>query len=218
MGVLALLVTVLFTIGLFAAAILLLVIGREKLLKYVFAAGIAWYLFYGAALIGVSLSSSEKNLPVGATKEFCGFYLDCHMKASVTGVKRVREYKGRKAKGEFNIVDVQISSDARSAKLGLHSPEFAVVVEDGYEYQPIAELSTPTSKLGKKIEPDESLTGTLVFDLPETQLRPRLDVKNTDPFEGIVEKFVIGDEDSILHKRTYLSIEDEGASSARQSQ
>ena len=207
MGVLAMLATILFTAALFAAAIFVLVIWKVRLLKYVFVAGFVWFLVYGLVLIGVSFSSQEESLSIGDNKRFCGFYLDCHMMAAVKSVERRAEYNGRRAKGEFQVVSIDVFSDARRAKLRLRSPEFLVSDENGNTYSAIPELSTSGSEFEQRIGPPEKISGVLVFDLPKKAHRLRLDVRSSDPIDSVIESLVIGDEDSLFHKRKYFSLE-----------
>ena len=42
-----------------------------------------WAALYAAGVIVVSLTSHHELLPVGETKYFCGFYLDCHVGVAV---------------------------------------------------------------------------------------------------------------------------------------
>lgn len=211
MGVLIMLATILFAGALIASSILFLVVGKPSLLKYTVGCCLVWLAAYALALFGVSLSSSEQTLAFHEPKRFCGFYLDCHMATEVSTVRREKEYKGQTAIGGFWIVGIEVSSDARRAKLRIISPRFQVVDEGERRFDPVRLLSTPSMTLERRIGPDERIKGEIVFDLPESVKNPRLDVQMVDPIDVAFETILIGDEDSLFHKRTYFSLQNSDA-------
>jgi hypothetical protein len=76
--------------GLFVAAIILIfsVVTKKTWLRNFTLGGVAvWFVFYAVMLVCFSLASTEKTLAIGEAKEYCGFYLDCHMHTAVTGVR-----------------------------------------------------------------------------------------------------------------------------------
>lgn len=206
MGVLLMLATILFTGAAIAAVVFLLIYGKSSLIKYVAGVCVVWFAAYALILLGVSLSSSEEVLEQGVPKRYCGFYLDCHMATTVTGVNRQKEYKGKTANGMFMIVGIEVSSDARRAELRLLSPKFQIIGGDKKKYEPITGLSTPAGVLEKRIGPDEGIDGEVVFDVPENLQDAKLDIWMADPVDVAIESIVIGDEDSFMHKRTYFSL------------
>lgn len=201
------LATILFTVAVIAIAILFLIIGKVSLIKYAAAVCLVWFAAYAILLVGVSLMSSEHLLVKGESKRYCGFYLDCHMATAVSDVKSQKEYKGRTAYGKFMIVGIEVSSDARRASLRLVAPEFRILGEGSNVYEPVKVLSTPTEVFEKRITPDERIKGEIVFEVPESLKKPRLDIRMSDPIDVAFESILIGDEDSLLHKRTYFSLE-----------
>ena len=117
MGVLMMLMTI---GGLAVAAVLLAVsyFGKVKWLRKFTLGGVAvWFAMYAASLIGFSLVSQERTLSVGEPKQFCGFYLDCHMHAVVTGVRTAKQLGNLSANGTFWIVNLKVFSDARNPKI-----------------------------------------------------------------------------------------------------
>src|SRR5690348_4561021 len=99
MGVLLMLMSI---AGLLVAGILLAVawLQQSSWLRNFVLGGLAiWFAFYFAGLFAVSLASEERTLSFNEPKEFCGFYLDCHMHAAVTGVERTKNIGGMTAKG-----------------------------------------------------------------------------------------------------------------------
>ncbi len=167
---------------------------------------VGWIFFYTIILLGTSFLSSETTLGLKKTKSYCGFYLDCHMKTAVSNVDRTREYKGVTANGEYYVVGVEVSSDARRAKLRLLSPKFEVVDANGRRFDPNTVLSTPLLTFENPIGPDETIKGTLVFDLPRNIDNPRLDIRMNDSIDNVFESVLVGDEDSLYHSRTYFAL------------
>ena len=49
---------------------------------------------YLALLLAASLTSHEKVLGLNQEKDFCGFYLDCHLSLSVVNVAKTRVLSG----------------------------------------------------------------------------------------------------------------------------
>ncbi len=53
----------------------------------------------------------------------------------------------------------------------------------------------------------ESFEKEIVFDLPlDTKKNPRLDIREGSGIDHAIEAILVGDEDSLLHKRYYFSI------------
>ena len=119
MGVLLMLMT----IGGLITAIVLLGISvftkRIWLGKFVFGAVAVWLVFYAILLFATALSSRENTLGLNEPKEFCGFYLDCHLHTAVTDVRKMKMLGSKIASGEFYVVKVKVFSDAKRSTLGL---------------------------------------------------------------------------------------------------
>src|ERR1041384_4265561 len=99
MGVLLMLMTV----GGLLAGIAILAFGifskRRWLVKFTLGGAMVWFVFYAIMLIGFSLSSRESTLPFNQAKEYCGFYLDCHMHTAVTIVRTAKSIGDADASG-----------------------------------------------------------------------------------------------------------------------
>jgi hypothetical protein len=209
MGTILLAMTIL---GLLAAAALTVVayLGKFTWLKtFVLGGTTVWLAGYVILLAVGSIFSVERELPFGTAKEFCGFYLDCHLHTAVSGVRTAKTLGSRTADGEFYIVTVKVSSDAKAAKLGLLNVEAKAIDADGGVYgrdlAAEAELS-PQPDFEKKISPAETFEKQIVFDLPAAARSPRLDIREGYTIDHAIETVLIGDEDSILHKRTYFDL------------
>lgn len=207
MGVLLMLMTI---GGLFVAAILLIVSFWKKinwLKKFVFGGIAVWFGFYIALLLGSSLLSEEKTLGLAEPKQFCGFYLDCHIHTAVADVRRSKTYGGAAASGEFYIVKIKVFSDAKQAALNLTTPQFHVLDETGKSYNPVENPAVPRPPFDDKVPAGGSFEKEIVFDLPVEIKNPRLDIKEGYGIDRVIEAVLIGDEDSILHKRNFFKLD-----------
>src|SRR4028118_2169111 len=154
MGVLLMLLTI---GGLFLAVLLMIAAGVTRqvwLAKFVFGAVGVWFAVYAVLLATVSFLSAEKTLNLNEPKAFCGFYLDCHLHAAVTDVRKTKTFENKTADGEFYVVRVKILSDARRAELGLQAPEFEVIDADGRRFKRLADLENSEPSFDSKIPAD----------------------------------------------------------------
>jgi hypothetical protein len=201
----------LMTIGGLGLSFFLLIIAvwakQVWLSKFVLGAGAVWLVFYTTTLLGVSLASHEKTLRLNETKAFCGFYLDCHMHASVSDVRTAKQIGDKTAQGVFYIVTIKISSDARRAAIGLHDPQFEVIDEQRRIFEPIEASNVSGNPFERKVPAGGSFEEEIVFDLPTDIKNPRLDIAEGIGIDKVIESVLIGDEDSILHKRVLFNLE-----------
>jgi hypothetical protein len=148
--------------GLIVAAILFvfaLYTNKAWLGKFVVGGVIVWFVFYAAMLFGTSFLSEEKSLGLNEPKAFCGFYLDCHMHAVVSGVRKTKTLGDRTAKGEFNVVTVNVFSDAVRATLSLITVDAHVVDSEDRTYNRDTEAESqlpPQPAFEQRIGPEES--------------------------------------------------------------
>lgn len=210
MGVLLMLMTI---GGLITAFVLLVISFFTKNLwlnKFVFGAVAVWFVFYAILLFGTSLFSTEKRLALNESKAFCGFYIDCHLHAAVTDVRKTKTLGDKTAKGDFYIVKVKVSSDAKRAALGLITVDTRVMDDRNRQFNrnvaAEAELGDQP-EFERKISPVESFEKEIVFDLPSEIENPRLDIREGYGVDHAIETVLIGDEDSVLHKRNYFKLE-----------
>lgn len=164
-----------------------------------------WALVYTTMLLASSLTSDERVLDVAQDKKFCGFYLDCHMQVAVTGVDTVREIGLRRANGVFYVVTLRVSSDAVRARLNLIAPRLVLRDAGGRSYDQVPDPHGAAA-LAREIGPEESFNSTVLFDVPEDAVNLRLHVSMGVWVDRLIEAVLIGDEDSILHKRTSFRI------------
>jgi hypothetical protein len=209
------------TIGGLIVAVLVLAVSiatrKTWLRNFVFGGVAVWFAFYFAMLIGFSLRSEEKELSLNDPKEFCGFYLDCHMHTAVTDVQRTKTIGNRSANGEFYIVKVRVFSNAKQATLGLLGVDAHVVDASGRTYSRDSQAETllpPQEDFERRISPVENFEKEIVFDLPEDVSAPRLDIREGYGIDHVIEALLVDDEDSVLHKRAYFKLESSGKTAA----
>ena len=192
--------------GLIVAMVLLtgaLFTKKTWLTKFTLGGVAVWFVFYVVMLFGFSFASAEKTLAMNEPKEYCGFYLDCHMHTSVKGVRTTKTIGGKTANGEFQIFKVEVFSDAVKATLGLITVDAHVVDASNREYSRDTEAEAqlpPQPDFEKQIGPEESFEKEIVFDLPVDVKEPRLDLREGYGIDRAIEAVLIGDEDSIFHK------------------
>ena len=217
MGVLLMLMTV---GGVILAAILFLIAAftqRSWLKKFVGGGVAVWFVFYFAMLVGFSFTSEEKDLGLNEAKEYCGFYLDCHMHTSVTDVRTTKTIGAETAKGEFYIVKVKVFSNARAATLGLLTVDAHVVDAEDRHYTRDMHAEAQLEQQPEfetRIAPTESFEKEIVFDLAVDVKNPRLDMREGYGIDHAIEAVLIDDEDSMMHKRNYFKLQEQKASAS----
>ena len=212
MGVLLMLMTI---GGLFVAAILLIISFWTKknwLTRFVIGGAAIWFVFYVAMLFGFSFLSEEKVLARDEPKEYCGFYLDCHLHTTVTDVRTAKQIGNQTAQGIFYIIKVKVSSDAKNPNIAfrLLEPKAEVMDESGRIYTRIAEaenqLPTAQIQLNQDIKGKETVEKEIVFDLTEPSDQLKLLITEGYGVDKYIEAVLIGDDDSILHKQNFFEI------------
>ena len=167
---------------------------------------------YAGALLAASLASRERVIARGGTLKFCGFYLDCHLGVAIEGVDRQPSIGASRAAGTFYVIQLRVSSDARAATMHLGKPTFEVIDEAGQTYGRVetAERTlgdgASDSALMQPIVAGGSYQVRLVFDLPANIRDPRLKVTDPAGVDRVLERLLIGDSDSILHKPATLAL------------
>ncbi len=173
---------------------------------------------YFILLTSVSLASSEKVLPPGGWKYFCE--IDCHLAYSLIGAQtaavRGPELQQVSARGQFVVVRVKTWFDERtiSAHRGngplAPNPRKVLLVDDtGRSYETSADGQFALARSGNNsttmtqaLRPGESYMTDFVFDVPKDARGVRLLITEDDP----ETRFVIGHENSLLHKKIYFGL------------
>lgn len=214
-------------LGLIAAAILTVIAmarGRTRVARSIVLVSAAWIGAYATLLIGTSLANRERTLVLGETKRFCGFYLDCHVGVAVERVDTMSSLGPPgdeiRAGGTFYVVTLRVSSDARRVPLHLEHPHAVIVDAEGFHHERSLEAeqklaSSQVAELDRPVEAGDSFTRPIVIDVPRGVRDPRLYVSMGGALDRALELGVIGDEDALLHARTFHALDPvSGVSSA----
>ena len=159
--------------------------------------------FYVALLLGFSFASRPNILARSQEKYFCE--IDCHLAYSLLDVK------SEPAAGATHLIltirtrfDETTISPSRPKDATLTpSPRTVLLIDAaGHEYLPVASEGTP---LLTPLKPSDSYTTQLAFDVPPTLEAKtlRLLITTTPAWP---DRVVIGDENSLLHHKTYFSL------------
>jgi hypothetical protein len=227
-GVLALMGTGLLLSALGAVVVYALIKRKRALARKVLFAGAAFVVLYVGGMIAFSLVSSEKVLARGEEKYFCE--IDCHLAYAVVGVRRAKTLgnppEQANAGGEFYVVTVRTRFDENTITptrgdfpLSPNPRDVAAADAQGRRYtvsaegQRALELSGTAGKpISTPLRPGESYTTELVFDLPPDATNPILLINES----MLPTRFIIGHENSFLHKQTKFRLDAQAGESARE--
>jgi len=211
------------TLGLIALSLLVLFYGAVRRSAFFARLGAFAVLAIAAGylllLCGVSFASSEEVLPPGSWKYFCE--IDCHIAYSVSGVETAAmlgpETQQTSAKGKFVIVRIKtwfdehtISPHRGNGPLTPNGRKIWLVDNTGRSFAPspdgesaLARIAGAFTPLTQALRPGESYVTELVFDVPRDARGLRLLITEDDP----ETRLVIGHENSLLHKKIYLGVD-----------
>ena len=157
--------------------------------------------------------SEEKVLALNEPKEYCGFYLDCHLHTSILEVRTAKQIGTQTAQGIFYIVKVKVSSDAKNPNIAfrLLEPKAEIHASGGKVYTRIAEaesqLPTAQVQLNQDIKGTETIEKEIVFDITEPSGKLKLLITEGYGVDKYIEAVLVDDDDSILHKQKYFNLE-----------
>jgi hypothetical protein len=177
---------------------------------------------YGTTLLAASVASRDYVLSTGDEKYFCE--IDCHLAYSLTSAERTKILAAnpheQSASGEFYVITVRTRFDERTisphrgdSPLTPSSRVITIVDDKGNTYPISAQgqqalenlLGSRRTPLTTPLRPGESYVTQLAFDLPSGARGLKLLIASpTSP--AWIGRVVIGDEDSIFHKKVYLRL------------
>ncbi|HUJ29720.1 MAG TPA: DUF4352 domain-containing protein [Candidatus Acidoferrum sp.] len=198
------------------------VFGGWGLARKLVLVGLVLVTGYGIVLVTSSAASHEWTLARGEEKYFCE--TDCHLAYSVVSVEQTKKVgdgaNQETASGTFYVVNVRtrfdehtISAHRGNGPLTPSPREVALVDGQGRKYAVAgaaqtaleASLGSYWTPLTQPLRPGESFVTPLVFDVPAgTQGLKLLISSPTEP--SWIGRLLIGDEDSVLHKKVYLRL------------
>lgn len=217
-GVLALLGTGFLFLLVGLAFVYTLVKRKFRANKLVLAAAALIAIVYIGLMLLFSIRSRDQVLARGQEKHFCE--IDCHLAYSIVDVKDSKTLgdppQQISSVGTFRSITIKTRFDedtiSPSRGNGLLYPNSRVVTlidENGRRYLPSVEANRllEQKQLGgtamtTPLRPGESYTTTVVFDLPPDVHNPSLLITEGE----WVTHFVIGHENSPLHKQTKLQL------------
>lgn len=174
---------------------------------------------YVGAMLAFSLAGHEKVLARGEEKHFCE--IDCHLAYSIANVRQTKTLgdapNQSNAQGVYTIVTINtrfdettIASWRGNGLLYPNSRALTLVDERGNKHAPsdtarraLDASQTGGTPLTAPLRPGESYTTEIVFDLP-ADLKSATLLINEGEF---VTHFIIGHENSPLHKKTVFQID-----------
>ena len=203
----------------FVAALVLvqsLIVHKRGRAKFMMVAMLLIAVVYVAAILTLSLVSQEKALARGEEKHFCE--IDCHLAYSVVNTRQEKTVGNPPAiaQGTYTIVTVKtrfdettISSRRGNALLYPNSRVLTLLDERGNKYSPSAAgqgaldaAQRSGTALKTSLRPGESYTTDVVFDLPADAKATTLLINEGES----ITRFVIGHENSLLHKKTRFQL------------
>jgi hypothetical protein len=194
---------------------------RGARLRKALVAGAGWVMLYLCLMLVFSFASREQSLARGQEKHFCE--VDCHLAYSVTDVQRTKSVgvadNQATAQGVFYVVTVRTRFDEqtigpRRGDAPLTPDSRIVTVRDasGTSYSPspeamkaLSQSSSAGTPISTPLRPGEYYMTTFIFDLPEAVDHPALLINEGEA----VTHFVIGHENSPLHKKVLFRLDEQ---------
>jgi len=191
---------------------------KSRLVRGVLAVAAVLAATYVGTLLAFSFASREQVLARGQEKHFCE--IDCHIAYSVLDVQQAKtlgdSQNQRTANGTFYVVTVKsrfdettispkrgdgpLTPNSRVLTIGDDQGRTFPLSDDGERI--LASTGQSGTPLTTPLRPGQSYTTRLVFDLPADIQNPTLLIREGE----WLTHFVIGHENSPLHKRTRFQI------------
>ena len=169
---------------------------------------LVWLGIYAAALMAASVTSRPQYIEAG--KERCFDEMCYSIKTLSISQTLGTEPNSFKAQGKYYVMTVQLRSDSKRSAQKPSQPDLFIVGDHGDRYSqmvnagnepgfPIGQPVTAAQLWDRKIQPGETVSRTVAFDLPADVRQPGLVVS-----EGIgpLSAIIIGDENSLFHAKT----------------
>ena len=148
---------------------------------------------YGVLLILVTALRGQETLAPGTPLRFCGFYLDCHLSATVEKVERTPS--------EWTVT-LRVGNDARRVALTPFGLRVELLRGDSTVLLP---LSDPAIVEGQ-IEAGGSREVTVAFAAPTNGETPSLRVTQGYGVDHVIEGLLLGGDDALGRVRVQLGL------------
>jgi len=212
-GMLLILLTAALTLAGVVAGLVALAQHRGRTALSIFAALAPWYALHLGFVAVVSAREPERRLAPGEVKRFCGFYLDCHLGAALVARQRPPEIARRKAHGAWEVVTVEISSDARAATLEPYGLQAVLVDAAGKRFALDAsaerdweEAHGGPVRFEQPVAPRGAYRKDLVFEVTADARSLALDIRERGLPDDLLEWLLPGDDDSLMHPPVLLEL------------
>jgi hypothetical protein len=183
----------------FAAAVVLLLLGRRHWARVSALSGASLVAMYGVLLFAVSATSATTVLPPGAPKVFCE--IDCHVAFDLAdSAWRTRDEVVVTVRETFD--PTSVGPRRGDGPLTPGTRRIQLVDDDGHRYAPIAVRALGESALFAQLRPGESHRAQLRFSVPESISLRGLLIEIDDP----VSALLIGHERSPFHGKVLLDL------------
>jgi hypothetical protein len=182
------------------AAVVFAMLHKIKWTRWVGGLVAAGAVVYFGLLFGFSLGSREVTLAPGQEKYFCE--IDCHLAYSLqTSREEMQDGQRRLLLTLRTRFDQTTTAPWRpkDAPLTPNAREVRLVDSRGRSYAPDVMSGTP---LTRSLVPAQSYETELIFRLPADASGLRLLITTS----GWDERLLIGEENSLGHKKTYLAV------------
>lgn len=148
---------------------------------------------YLVVLVFVTAFRGQETLPPGTPLRFCGFYLDCHLSATVEKVDRTPS--------EWTVT-LRVSNDARRVALRPFGLRVELMRGDSTVLLPLSDPS-----IGEvQIESGGSREVTVAFAAPTNAETPSLRVTQGYGVDHVIEGLLLGDDDALGRVRVRLGL------------
>jgi hypothetical protein len=208
LGILAFFATLLGLVIVIIAVIIALLTHHPKRAGRVGLVFLGWIAVYAVLLLAASFTSRPQF--IGAGKERCFDEMCYSVKSVVIASTLGNTPAPFKAQGNYYVLTVQLRSDSKRTAQKPSEPNLLVVDAQGKQFDsfisagsdngtPIGQPLTASQLWNQKIQPGETASRTVAFDLPAGIQQPGLVVT-----EGIgpLAAIIIGDENSFFHAKT----------------
>ncbi len=186
-----------------AALLIALIVRKARLAGRIALAIAAYVILYALALVTVSLASPQQVLGMDQDRCFDDWCI------AAVGVKVQPAIGATRARGQFALVTVQVTSKARGIRQRAVDAAIYLLDSSGRRYDPSPEgqqaleaANLAGQPLNTYLDPDGSFTHTATFDLP-AGAKPYALVATHGLFPG---RLIIGDSQSFLHKPMIFEI------------
>ena len=148
---------------------------------------------YLLLLVSVTAFRGREILPVGTPLRFCGFYLDCHLSATVEKVERTPS--------EWTVT-LRVGNDARRVALTPFGLRVELMRGDSTVLLPLSDAAL----VDQAIEAGGSREVTVAFAAPTNGETPSLRVTQGYGIDRVIEGLLLGDDDALGRVRVKLGL------------